>query len=312
MCAPTSSSGNPVKYCTYPMAPWARVPSGTCSTSPGCPSCWSARTCSEPACSPRRWRGRSCRYASGQASSQGSRPAAPPVRVTLCLRLSRKSSASARSTSVPTVSPARASTTPTDHAHGLCTASSATSAPALVSSVFGSTRANSSPPSRAMRSSVRSRRRHASTTIPEQLVARRVALGVVDHLEVVQIDHGERHGALARTSGLQVRVEDLVERAPGGHTGEIVCRRIPLQPPDEVADRNTGAGDGAELDDPQQGRRLQLREVHHERDRYKSHDQIRSRDDPRESSRRHDHAEDERVVRQHRARQRLGTEQKGK
>ena len=62
--------------------------------------------------------------------------------------------------------------------------------------------------------------------LPEQRVARAVAAGVVDDLELVEIEAAERVGGLARLGALQRPLHAVLELAPVDEAGEHVVARV--------------------------------------------------------------------------------------
>ena len=102
----------------------------------------------------------------------------------------------------------------------------------------------------------------------EQAVAGRMALAVVDDLEVVEVDEQQRDGHLVATVELELAVELLLERAVVAEAGEAVVQRVlarlavehlelGLRPGEVVEGLQEGPGDddGDEQHDDGEGRR---------------------------------------------------------
>ena len=91
-----------------------------------------------------------------------------------------------------------------------------------------STTANSSPPSRTSRSEFRSDVDEPLAQLLEELVAGRVTEGVVDLLEVVEVDEQEGKVAIRRHASPigEERVEDPEQVATVAETGQVVGHRL--------------------------------------------------------------------------------------
>ena len=60
----------------------------------------------------------------------------------------------------------------------------------------------------------------------QQAVAGGMALAVVDHLEVIEVDEQQRHGHLVTAVQLQLPIELLLEGAVVAQAGEAVVQRV--------------------------------------------------------------------------------------
>ncbi len=91
-----------------------------------------------------------------------------------------------------------------------------------------STTANSSPPRRATASLGRTALAHPCGELLQHLIADRVAMLVVDRLEVIEVDVEQRHlGALVL---LEAALEERLEAGPVQHAGQDVAMRQLEQP----------------------------------------------------------------------------------
>ena len=89
--------------------------------------------------------------------------------------------------------------------------------------------ANSSPPIRQTVSLVRTIGEEDRGDLGEDVVAGRVAVHVVDALEVVEVEHDERDGRLVGRGDEELLPEPLVERAVVPEPGEWVGLRLVLE-----------------------------------------------------------------------------------
>ena len=90
--------------------------------------------------------------------------------------------------------------------------------------------ANSSPPIRQTQSPARTEREQDLRDLGEDVVAGRVAVDVVDALEVVEVEHHERDRATGRSRRPTSSVpEPLVERAVVPEPGQRVGLRLALE-----------------------------------------------------------------------------------
>ena len=71
--------------------------------------------------------------------------------------------------------------------------------------------------------------------LPEQRIAGAVAAGVVDDLELIEIEAAERIGGLARLRALQRPLHAILELAAVHEAGEHVVARVVGEPPIELA-----------------------------------------------------------------------------
>ena len=91
--------------------------------------------------------------------------------------------------------------------------------------------------------------------LAEQRVARAVAAGVVDDLELVEVDVAERVGGLARLRALQRALEPRLELAPVDEPGQHVVARVVGEPPVQLARLATRRGTRARRRSPCRCRR---------------------------------------------------------
>ena len=104
---------------------------------------------------------------------------------------------------------------------------SATATPASPSGRRWRTMANSSPPRRTTRSRGAGGSRRAGRHGHQDLVAEVVAGGVVDGLELVEVEQEEADGGAARS---EQAVELLVQQGPVGEAGEVVVEGLVPEP----------------------------------------------------------------------------------
>ena len=150
-----------------------------------------------------------------------------------------------------------------------CTVSSVAMALLMRSATFstpgpfrtsGTTTTNSSPPNRPTRSDGAQHRGDAVGDERQDLVARRVPEGVVDQLEVVEVDEQHADPRAGRRRGAQVRLEHVEDPRPVAQPGERVVEGLVAQ----LLARLALGGDVDDLDH-ERGRRSSVSD-HHRRD----------------------------------------------
>ena len=122
-----------------------------------------------------------------------------------------------------------------------------------VSSPIEEITANSSPPSRATRSSPRKRARQPQCDVADQFVADRMAEGVVDVFEMVEIDveHRRRRAAVAHL--VDHRLQALAEENAVGQAAERIVHGEMAQARFADGDRRRGAPHVAQHEGGEQG-----------------------------------------------------------
>ena len=106
-------------------------------------------------------------------------------------------------------------------------------------SVCGRRMANSSPPTRKDRSTLRKPALDQRAEVGQRLVAEGVALGVVDRLEVVEVDQHQRHRRAIALRGVDLAIELLLEGPMVAEPGQRIGQGIGQG--GFVADRQVGA-----------------------------------------------------------------------
>ena len=104
---------------------------------------------------------------------------------------------------------------------------------------------SSSPPKRAATSESRAALRSDAARLAQHLVAGRVAVAVVDLLEVVEVEHDERDLAAVALHAPQLDLERLVEELRPVEAGQRIHERAPLEPAPVTFGQRRGDGCGA-------------------------------------------------------------------
>ena len=72
--------------------------------------------------------------------------------------------------------------------------------------------------------------KHASGHEPQRLIALRVAMAIVDLLEIVEVDHRDRQLPSMAHRRSELSAKPLVQRPMVGQSGELVGERVGLEP----------------------------------------------------------------------------------